>query len=169
MCEKCLTNGVLKKLNCSTNIGNPKFLQQQIRILNRELSDEQIEKTANEKTNEIEYKTPKIDSFQEITWPIHCADYCCFIGNVGKEELNNLSPDGNGRKFLDSVMFESSHIYEKVTYEPITEYSGYSYDLNDIWSYLPEHSPRKLQDPVSCLFLFQCLTCGKYLGFTDFD
>lgn len=176
ICEKCLTEGKLKEVGCQImgidrgrwpdSWREYKFIQRQLKVLYPELSDGEIKKIADEKTDEIEYRTPKISSWQEFTWPIHCADYCCFIGEMAKEELNNLSPDKNGRKFLDSVMFEDDYFWEKGTYKEMSEED--EYELDDLWIRFPNHAPKGPTDPTSCFLLFQCLTCGKYLGMTDF-
>lgn len=172
ICEKCLVGGKLKGISCqimsierkggSYSKNEYDDLKDSLKEFHPELLDDEIKKIADQRTDEINYCTPKISTWQEFQWPVHCGDYCCFIGEMGKEELNNLSLDGNGRKFLDTILFENEGYKVK-------GWEG-EYELDNLWMrQLQEHTPRNDKDPVSCLFLFQCLTCGKYLGFTDFD
>lgn len=182
ICEKCLTEGKLRSLGCSTNSGNPTILRQQLENSLRlikpfpRLSDEEIKKLVKEKTEEIEYRTPRIYSFKSFNWPVHCGDYCCFIGEMGKEELNILSSNKNGRAFLDEILFERDilidpHYFKTgITKKRLDQvYKEAEEYLNWLWEYIPEHAPRKKTDPVSCLLLFQCLHCNQYLAILDLD
>lgn len=150
ICEDCIVAGKLRKNGCSNNEGNLKVLLAKLQEKNSEPKDE-IKQIAEKRTNEIECCTPHVSSWQGFTWLVHCADYCCFIGEMGKKELNALSIEENGREFLDLVIFNPEED---------------KYELDEIWESLPDNLPQKRWGENNFL-LFQCLHCGRYLRIID--
>lgn len=43
-----------------------------------------------EKDNELFYRTPSYESWQEPLWLTCCDDYCAFLGDVGTKELEQM-------------------------------------------------------------------------------
>lgn len=100
------------------------------------------EKVSQEIVEEIMYRTPGVDSWQWVNWFTHCKDAAAYLGPVGYKELLVY---GN-----DAIL-------------AIKETSGVS---NDDWNeYLKSFAIG--ESPTA--YLFQCLHCGKYGGFSDCD
>jgi uncharacterized protein CbrC (UPF0167 family) len=46
-----------------------------------------------EKTDELLYLTPTVDSYQPPKWPVHCDDYCQFIDYVSFNDIKHMESD----------------------------------------------------------------------------
>ena len=60
ICIDCIKNWKIKEFGCFFN----------------EVCDMNIDESIKE---EIEYKTPSLESFQEQCWPCHCGDACIYL------------------------------------------------------------------------------------------
>jgi len=173
ICEDCLLNGKLKEKDIEANLGHRFILKRQLKKLYPDKDEQDIETLVNQRTEEINYRTPPLTTFQEFTWPVHCGDYCCFIMEAGKSELNELSSSGNGKDFLKSLPEWENYGEDIQLSDSQREYKEIDdidwLDIDSLWNYLPLHSPKNESDPVSPLFLFQCLVCKKYVALLDFD
>lgn len=92
-----------------------------------------------DRIDELIHRTPGYCGRQQEFWRVHCNDFCAYLGYVGALELKALG------------------ILEEVLEDPI-------------WD--DEHKDM-IQKSVNgghlqC-YLFQCLHCGKYLVWMDFD
>ena len=92
-----------------------------------------------DRIDELIHRTPGYCGWQQEFWRVHCNDFCAYLGYVGALELKALG------------------ILEEVLEDPI-------------WD--DEHKDM-IQESVNgghlqC-YLFQCLHCGKYLVWMDFD
>jgi uncharacterized protein CbrC (UPF0167 family) len=153
VCEQCLVSGRLTEHDAFANNADRRTLYWQIKVAEPQLSEEEIEALVNDKTAEVEERTPHIVSWQDIEWPAHCRDYACFVKEAGKPDLNALSPDGDGRMFL----------YEHL-------YHGLTTDLDDLWASVRPDSPTSNEVSYStAVYLFQCLTCHDYTILWDIE
>lgn len=91
ICEECLIQGHLSELNTFTNDCDVNTLKQQITQRYADYTDQQVEELAQEKSFEITYCTPRIQTWQDYLWPAHCGDYCRFIKEVGQIELLQIA------------------------------------------------------------------------------
>lgn len=165
VCEDCVSEGRLREKKLEANQGSPRILFNQLKGLSPNSSDEEIRKIVNERTDVIKFHTPAITSWQEHNWPVHHGDYCLLLGEVGREELNSLAPDGSGRKLLDSIHHWTE---ERNTGNGYEEWDNEYRDW--LWQYIPDHAPTKdSNDPISPLYLFQCMTEKVYIAMLDFD
>jgi len=106
-----------------------------------------------ERTAEVEQRTPSPVTWQHLSWPAHCGDYACFIGEVGQPDLNALAPNGDGKAFLAEHLHEAMLMLE-----------------TDIWDWIRPDSPKDASTSYSVgVYLFQCLHCGHYLILWDVD
>jgi uncharacterized protein len=92
---------------------------------------------------EVAYRTPGFNGWQQECWFTHCSDAGAFLGAMGSDELRAGEPGA-----IDAVR-ESTGLDE-----------GPSWD--EFFAALDRHgSPRA--------YLFQCLHCGDFGGYTDAD
>jgi uncharacterized protein CbrC (UPF0167 family) len=93
--------------------------------------------------DEIVFRTPGFSGWQQERWFTHCADAAAFLGRVGFEELK---------------VFGSSAV------EAIRDDTGLS-DQDD-WEKFFEKLDKNGSPSA---YLFQCLHCEQYGGYTDCD
>lgn len=154
VCEECMAAGRLREIGASTNEGDHKALREQIAALHVDLSAEDQEALVAARTDELEHATPTAITWQVFFWPAHCGDYCRFLKEVGKPELNELAPDGDGLNFF------RSHNEDAMDEEHARE----------VWEAVREDRPVNGKNAYSLgVFLFQCLTCGEYVIHWDTD
>ena len=92
---------------------------------------------------EIAYRTPGFSGWQTESWFTHCADGAAFLGAVGQGELSNAGPEA-----IEAVR-ESTGLDQDATW-------------NEFFAALDrDGSPRA--------YLFRCLHCGRFGGYTDAD
>src|SRR5262245_40041668 len=100
VCEECLLSGRLAEHDLSINIGDIAKLTEQLRRLRPQLDETAILALAQERTAEVEQRTPSPSTWQDFDWPAHCGDYCRFVQEVRLADLTRLAPDGDGRAFF---------------------------------------------------------------------
>ena len=93
--------------------------------------------------DEIVFRTPGFSGWQQEKWFTHCGDAAAFLGRVGFEELQTYGEDA---------------------IEAIRDNIGF-YDDDD-WE---EFFEKLDKDGAPCAYLFRCLHCGTYGGYTDTD
>lgn len=91
---------------------------------------------------EIAYRTPGFNGWQQERWLVHCEDACAFLGPAGKEELEAYADQG----LID--LLRADIAMDQV------EFQDYFNTLS------------KQAGPTA--YVFRCLHCGKYQGYSDF-
>lgn len=153
VCEECLATGRLAERDVITNEGDLVALREQLRGKHPKLDEAQIEARAQQRTTELENCTPHLITWEDFFWPAHCGDYCCFFKEVGKPDLNNLAPDGDGRTFF------GTHLYGDLS--DLT-------DVSVVWERIRPDSPKdNVISYTVGVYLFQCLHCGAYVILWD--
>ena len=148
VCEECLVSGMLADLDVRTNEGDMSALHEQLQEKIPELVEAEIEMLVKQRTAELEHRTPHLITWQDFFWPAHCGVYCCFIKEVGKVDLNELAPDGDGRAYL------SAHLHGDLID---------STDTSSIWEEIRPDSLKDNSDAYAIgVYLFRCLICGAY-------
>jgi uncharacterized protein CbrC (UPF0167 family) len=105
--------------------------------------DDFLHKTVSKEVKEeIAYRTPGFCGWQQERWLAHCNDACAFLGPAGKKEVEKY----NSQELLESLRAD---IYM---------------NEEDFHNYL--NSLDKEYGPTA--YIFQCLHCGKYMGYSDF-
>ena len=91
---------------------------------------------------EVAYRTPGFAGWQQELWFTHCGDAAAFLGRVGYEELIQFGSEA-GASFREATGL-----------------------TDEVWK---THFPALEKDGSPTGYLFQCLHCGKYGGYTDAD
>lgn len=93
--------------------------------------------------DEIAFRTPGFSGWQPEQWFTHCEDAAAFLGRVGCEELKSY-----GAEAIQCIR-DDTEIRD-----------------DDEWDEFFESLDK---DGSPSAYLFRCLHCGKYGGYTDCD
>jgi uncharacterized protein CbrC (UPF0167 family) len=146
VCEGCLLAGRLAEAGMSTNEGDLAALRAQIEQRHPELSAEDARAREQERTVELEQRTPHWVSWQDHFWPAHCGDYCRYIKEIGRPELQQLAPEG------DVISFLQEHATD-VEDERMAR---------DVWESIRPDVPQDGSVAYSVgVYLFRCLICDE--------
>ena len=91
---------------------------------------------------EIAYRTPGFNGWQQERWLAHCDDACAFLGPAGKEQLDAYADQGlidflRADIGMDEIKFQDY-------FNTLSKQAG----------------------PTA--YVFRCLHCGKHQGYSDF-
>ncbi len=154
VCEECLASGRLQRANLTTNNGEIRALRRQLTELHPDLSEVEIERIAQERTEELEARTPSPLTWQDFLWPAHCGDYCKYLKEVGQPEILALAPEKDGPAYLVAhadMISDMEHARE-------------------VWEAIRLDTPRDATDSYSLgVHLFACLVCGERILLWDCD
>lgn len=153
VCEECLAAGRLRDLDLETNEGDSAALRASLAALRPELNEVERERIGRERDDEVRHMTPHVVTWQDFIWPVHCGDYCRYVGEVGQRDLLALAPDGS-----DGPAFLMTHDYQRT----ITDIAL----ARDIWDGIPREMVIANSPAV---YLFRCLTCDEPLLIWDAD
>ena len=151
VCEKLLARGALTALGQETNEPDIGALRQQLAQLKPELSESEREEIIKERTDELIRRTPAPVTWQPFFWPAHCGDYCRFLKEAGKPDLEQLAVGFDGKAFLAA-----------------NAYRGLGTDVNDLWRSIRADAPKNREGAHDVgVYLYQCLSCGHYVVLWD--
>jgi uncharacterized protein len=97
---------------------------------------------SQEVKEEVAYRTPGFTGWQQERWLVHCGDACAFLGRAGKQEIEE---------------YRSQDLLESLR-------ADIGMDEDEFGSYLD--SLDKEGSPTA--YIFRCLHCGRYMGYSDF-
>lgn len=100
------------------------------------------EEVADAIAEEVAYRTPGFSGWQQEKWFTHCDDAAAFLGVVGHDELKVMGPEAT-----EAIRSEAELSGR--------EWERYFKALNK------EGSPTA--------YIFRCLHCGAYGGYSDYD
>jgi uncharacterized protein CbrC (UPF0167 family) len=103
----------------------------------QKIASVQDENSANESTETLR-RTPPVPWIQYNDWVVCCGDFGRYIGEWDRDKLIQESPDGDGMKYLISLLDEFSLIRVQ--------------NSERLW---------KSIGVDTAVFVFECLTCGK--------
>ena len=150
VCEECLVSGKLAERNASTNEGDFGTLKKEIQEKQSNLSSEEIESLVKVADDELQHRTPHVVTWQDFFWPVHCADYCCFIKEAGKPDLLKIASEGQVHLLFDDIDNEDFGQWFEAAVRP--------------------DSPTDNSVAYSVgVYLFKCLHCQKYMVLWDAD
>lgn len=112
VCPECLKSGQLSNFSVTTCEGDILNLKKQIKELNPNLSGNDIDKIAKEKTNELETTTPNLVTWQDWFWPCADGDYCKFIGFGSKPLYKELAGDIEIQDFFKNSFYDKDSYTE---------------------------------------------------------
>src|SRR5262249_38938342 len=92
---------------------------------------------------EIAYRTPGFIGWQQSQWLAHCGDGCKFLGLAGKREIEAYQ----SKSLVDSIRTDSLMRDD---------------EFGDYYSSLEK-------DGEPTAYIFQCLHCAQYYGYSDFS
>jgi uncharacterized protein CbrC (UPF0167 family) len=89
---------------------------------------------------EVSSRTPSFNGFQQERWFTHCEDAAAFMGCAGRSELEQMD-----REVLNAIKFESGYTEE--------QWGNYFERMDSRYG------------PTA--YLFRCLKCGVWGGYSD--
>jgi uncharacterized protein CbrC (UPF0167 family) len=128
VCEDCLAAGRLQDFDVTTNEGDVGALREQLQQSHPELGDSDLERLSDERRAELEYRTPHMVTWQDFFWPAHCGDYCRVIKEVGRPELTQLSPEGDGTAFF------AAHAHDVADLDHARSLGGHTARYSSRWT-----------------------------------
>lgn len=84
--------------------------------------------------------TPPVPWIQYNDWPVCCSDFARYMGEWDKEQINDNAPDGNGKKYIMTILDEFSK--SKID------------DIDVFWDDIGIYTE---------IFIFKCINCSKYV------
>jgi uncharacterized protein CbrC (UPF0167 family) len=91
---------------------------------------------------EVAYRTPGFNGWQQERWLVHCGDACAFLGPAGRKELAAWGR----QELIESLRADlsMSELDFRACLEQMNKQSG----------------------PTA--YIFRCLHCGQYRGYSDY-
>ena len=158
ICPQCLSAGKLYEKDittCNADIGELKI---QLKALNKNGTDAEIDNMAFLKTNELEKTTPPLITWQDWDWPCAEGDYCQFIGYGSVPLYKKLAVD-------DDPM----EVFETSIYYNLQEDS----DAETLWEEdLPKKGIKNLKDSeeyATQFYVFKSIHSDKIITIWDCD
>jgi uncharacterized protein CbrC (UPF0167 family) len=156
VCPECLGNGELMNRDIYTCGGDIEELKRQLSEINSELSESEIDKLAEIKTNELEKTTPYLVTWQEWNWPCIEGDYCKFIGFGSREFYERLAVETT-----DEILFKNSFYRDQKDES----------DVDYLWKeVLPEKEIKDFKSSneyATLFYIFRSLNSDKIITMWD--
>jgi uncharacterized protein len=152
VCEECLAAGLLETEEATSVGGNVDALHGQ--LAGQSLTPAQRKSMLAERTRELETRTPPLITWQDLLWPPHCGDYCRFVKEAGRKDIEKLAGDDEPQSWLEEHLEESTQE---------------STDIDELWESI---TPKSLDKPSKwslCVYLFECLACGEHVILWDLE
>ena len=100
------------------------------------------EEVADTVVETVAFRTPGFSGWQQERWWTHCHDAAAFLGRVGYKELQRF-----GEQAISAIAEETG------------------YEAKELRDYMQALDA----DGSPSAYLFQCLHCGRYGGYSDCD
>lgn len=149
VCEECLVNGKLAEYDATTNEGDLRTLRKELREKHPNVSELEVDRLMQVADDELSHRTPLVITWQDFFWPVHCADYCCFIKEAGKPDLLNIAPEDQVHLLFNDNNDESFREWFEAIRPDSPKNNSVAYSIG--------------------VYLFQCLHCQKYMVLWDAD
>lgn len=129
ICPDCLSDGRLEGMGITTCTGDSSELVKQLQELHPEKNEVEIRSAADELTQQLEYRTPHLVSWQDWDWPAANGNYCCFIGFGSKSLYKTLCGEEDSMEFFGSSIHSSldddsdpEYLWEEMPSKAIPDY-----------------------------------------------
>lgn len=155
ICPECLASGQLNKFDMSTCTGDVSELKRQLKSLNPQLAESELENLVKTKTNELETTTPQLITWQDWNWPSADGDYCKFIGYGSKPLFNKLSNGPSGKDFFLHTLYK------------VADTADFEYLWND---FMPDQEVNSYEDSSqygTLFYVFKSLNSDKIMTTWD--
>lgn len=155
ICPECLATGKLYGKDVSTCNGDIAELRRQLKVYHPALSNSDIDRIAQQKTEELEKTTPHLVTWQDWDWPCLEGEYCTFIGYGSKGLYNRISNNGSEK----DVFFNS-------LYGDLKEVS----DTEQLWVDMPVqeiNSYEESNDYPTLFYVFKSLKSDQIVTIWD--
>ena len=159
VCEDCLKAGRLKEISACTTDADVEMLVNQLEELHPDWEKDQLLQDAKAKTDELEFCTPPVLSWQEWKYPAADGDYCQFLGFASKQDYERLSL--LAEEEIDAKAFFASTLYD--TFAEDTNVDG-------VWDSLPNKKIKQVaqsNDYFLLVYLFKSLHSDTYVSLWD--
>jgi uncharacterized protein CbrC (UPF0167 family) len=141
VCEACLRRGALREAHVTTCTGDVDALRRQLGALHPELPTDAVDELVETRTSALEHCTPRLQSWQDWLWPVHCGEYCRFIEEIGKPEIRKLAANADPEAWFCSAAGAPAHVWRAIR--------------NDS----PRTAPESTYDTI--VYRFSCRACGS--------
>ncbi len=151
ICENCLKAGRLPEIEACSNDADVEELFDQLIHLHPNKKRETLLQEAKAKTDELEFRTPPLVSWQDWKFPALDGDYAQFVCFGSKHEYNKYAPDGDGKAF-----------FEKWLLDDLREFTNFE----NLWRAVPENRIRTVSqsnDFSLLTYLFKSLHSEQYV------
>lgn len=136
ICMDCLVQGKVV-------VEFPSFLYDRIydevKEENPSLTEEEIKSNVDTIFSVLE-KTPPIPWLQYNDWPVCCGDFMTYLGELGRDDLDSIATDSDGKALLLNLLDE--------------ETKNRIDDLEYLWEELGDYA---------IAYHFKCMECGKQI------
>ncbi len=136
ICPDCLVSGQLLDKDVFTCEGDIENLKKQLKELNSNLVDSQIQEIAEQKTIELEKTTPHLITWQDWLWPCADGDYCKFIGYGSKPFYDELAKGESTEDFFKKSFYEPKFYNDDLWKESLPNKKIKSYEDSNQYSIL---------------------------------
>lgn len=152
ICEDCLERGEIVEIGATTNDGDMESLREQLTEMQSNLNEEQVAREVEKKFAALAEQTPPMATHTSLLWPAHCGDFCVYVKEVGRKDLEVNGPGGDSLGFLQMHFLQTDQHQdpEKIHATMRPE----STENNHI-----SHSP--------AVYLFRCRTCNEPFVLSD--
>lgn len=114
-------------------------LAQSVALTHGDWASDQIRQHIEDAVDRLS-RTPPVPWIQNNDWPVHHGDFCRYIGEWDQPRLSAESPDGDGKKYLMSIIEEPEGVGD------------------------PEALWESIGTEWTAVYVFECLECGKRIA-----
>jgi len=152
LCEECLHAGAIVESGATTNDGDMESLREQIAEANPALPVEQVAREVEQKFARLTEQTPPMATHAPLLWPAHCGDFCVYVKEAGRADLQKVAPGGDTLAFflMNFLQSDPRQDPEKIHSRMRAETT----ENNHI-----SHSP--------AVYLFRCDKCSEHFLLSD--
>lgn len=121
ICPECLAGGKLVEKDAYTCNGDIEELEKQIKHLNPNLTNSDIQASAEQKTTDLEKTTPHLVTWQDWNWPCADGDYCKFIGYGSKPFYQKLAKQVSVEDFFRESFYNPDSYIDNLWKEVVPD------------------------------------------------
>jgi uncharacterized protein CbrC (UPF0167 family) len=136
ICPECLESGKLINLDSFTCTGDIQNLVVQLKQIYPNLTEDEIQEMAKQKTIELEKSTPSLATWQDWSWPCADGDYCKFIGYGSKPFYKYLANDTSVEDFFKESFYDNEYYDDDLWSESVPDEIIKDYNDSNVYQRL---------------------------------